>query len=125
MPDWVPYANLALNVLILPLLALLWRMSRDIAVLQTEVAARTSNHLDLKNQLQQMNEQMLNSALKATAAATSAAAAVESIRADMDNRFNSVSKDLGVISNEVLRIRNTLYEWASHIGWVDQQRRKE
>jgi len=29
------------------------------------------------------------------------------------------------LQEEILRLRNTLHQWSPHIGWVDQQRRKE
>lgn len=39
MPDWIPYANFALNLLIIPLVKILWDIKQGLTRLETHVEA--------------------------------------------------------------------------------------
>lgn len=45
MPDWIPYANFALNLLLMPLLKVLWDIKQGLTRLESHVESH-SNRLD-------------------------------------------------------------------------------
>lgn len=43
----------------------------------------------------------------------------------MEVKVNGLRDSIQRLETEVIRLRDTLHEWAPHIGWVDQQRRHD
>lgn len=81
MPEWVAYATLALNLLILPLLGVLWKISKDVVRLEVQTlhCARETEYL--KSEVSGLRTQMALTASAAASAASSAAAAAAAILA--------------------------------------------
>lgn len=73
MPDWFLYTNFALNVLILPLMALLWKMSHDITRLEVQVENFSKETKELREEVVGLREQLVATASAAASAAATAA----------------------------------------------------
>lgn len=43
----------------------------------------------------------------------------------MEVKINGLREAVGRLEREVEQMRKRLHDWAPHMGWVDQQRRKE
>lgn len=51
MPDWLPFANFALNLLLLPLLKVLWDIKQGLTRLETRMESH-GNRLDRLERVQ-------------------------------------------------------------------------
>lgn len=80
MPEWLGYANLALNLLILPLLAVLWNMSGAIAELRVHTKHTAEDTKVLRAELSDVRTQVTTAAVAAATAAATVVAALTEIR---------------------------------------------
>lgn len=80
MPEWLGYANLALNLLILPLLAVLWGMSGTIAELKVHTAHCAEDTKILRTELSDVRSQVTSAAVAAATAAATVVTALAEIR---------------------------------------------
>lgn len=47
----------------------------------------------------------------------------DALKEHTDEQFGNIEQKIDKLDAEVQRIRTRLHDWASHIGWIDQQRR--
>ena len=76
MPEWFIYTNFALNLLVLPLIALLWKMSHDITRLDVQVENFAKETAQLRAEVVSLRDQLIATAVAAATAAQAAASVV-------------------------------------------------
>lgn len=81
MPEWLAYANLGLNLLLVPLLGLLWKMSTSIVKLEVQVGYCAKETENLRAEIITLRAQMDTNASVGVAASTAASSAVEAAAA--------------------------------------------
>ena len=79
--EWIPYVTLALNFLLLPLLAVLWKMNIAVTKLELQAVFSGSQTAELKEDMKAIRSETTAAALAAANAAANAALAASNAAA--------------------------------------------
>lgn len=104
LPSWIAYANLGLNLLLLPLLTILWNIKITVVKLEMQATFNESTATALKVDMASLRTETTAAALAASNAASNAALAASNaaaaIAASVASRNSGSSADRGVSRQE-------------------------
>jgi len=81
LPSWMAYANLALNLLLVPLLAILWNIKITVVKLELQATFNERSANDMKADMSSLRSETTAAALAASNAASHAALAASNAAA--------------------------------------------